>query len=391
MRTHLMSLDIDNDPDPVHSELVRTEKNKVNELWTNIKNYFESLRKFSLEPSTLNENLLSASLASVKDLESNLVEVNIVERLPKRINPVSFFETLEKEVKKTCLWAQKQLFQCKRLQVTSYEKKLSDLKTDFVLNANEISNTETILKNIKELDLLNQLRDLKIFECLSAERASQRFLNIAKKTAPEASLNDLKNNGNPFESEKDREEHIVNFYSKLYDNDPSVQGEIIDFLGPEVAEHNLVKASKLTQQEKDELDSPLSIEELDKSLKKVNMKSAPGIDGYSYRFITKFWEFFRVPLFNCATECLENGQLPASFATAQIKLIPKKGATDNIRNWRPISLLSNFYKIISRLINNRHQFSTITYIDILQKLILRHNRHGFSTTLVMLYSQTRYY
>ena len=40
LRTHLMSLDIDNDPDPVHSELVRTEKNKVNELWTNIKKLF---------------------------------------------------------------------------------------------------------------------------------------------------------------------------------------------------------------------------------------------------------------------------------------------------------------------------------------------------------------
>ena len=116
---------------------------------------------------------------------------------------------------------------------------------------------------------------------------------------------------------------------------------------------SLVRASKLTAQEKDELDSPLSIEELDRSLKKVNMKSAPGIDGYSYRFITKFWELFRVPLFNCASECLGNGKLPASFATAQIKLIPKKGSRDDIRNWRPISLLSNFYKIISRLINNR--------------------------------------
>ena len=39
--------------------------------------------------------------------------------------------------------------------------------------------------------------------------------------------------------------------------------------------------------------------------------------------------------------------------TAQIKLIPKKGDLKKIGNWRPISLLSNFYKIISRVINNR--------------------------------------
>ncbi len=38
-----------------------------------------------------------------------------------------------------------------------------------------------------------------------------------------------------------------------------------------------------------------------------------------------------------------------------IKLIPKKGDPTKIGNWRPISLLSNFYKIISRVINTRIQ------------------------------------
>jgi hypothetical protein len=44
-----------------------------------------------------------------------------------------------------------------------------------------------------------------------------------------------------------------------------------------------------------------------------------------------------------------------SLKLAVIKLIPKKGDTTLIKNWRPISLLSNFYKIISRLINSRLQ------------------------------------
>jgi hypothetical protein len=45
--------------------------------------------------------------------------------------------------------------------------------------------------------------------------------------------------------------------------------------------------------------------------------------------------------------------LTADFATAQIRIIPKKGDTSKLKNWRPISLLSNFYKILSRAINNR--------------------------------------
>jgi len=39
--------------------------------------------------------------------------------------------------------------------------------------------------------------------------------------------------------------------------------------------------------------------------------------------------------------------------TANIKLIPKKGDTSQIKNWRPISLLNCFYKIISRVITKR--------------------------------------
>ncbi len=36
-----------------------------------------------------------------------------------------------------------------------------------------------------------------------------------------------------------------------------------------------------------------------------------------------------------------------------IKLIPKKGDTSKIKNWRPISLVSCFYKIVSKAVNSR--------------------------------------
>jgi Reverse transcriptase (RNA-dependent DNA polymerase) len=61
----------------------------------------------------------------------------------------------------------------------------------------------------------------------------------------------------------------------------------------------------------------------------------------------------RLPLFKVAKRGLENNDLPEFFLTADIKLIPKKGDLTQIQNWRPISLLSNLYKIISRAINGR--------------------------------------
>jgi hypothetical protein len=84
-----------------------------------------------------------------------------------------------------------------------------------------------------------------------------------------------------------------------------------------------------------------------------NLRSAPGVDGLSNAFIKKYWHFFRTPLFNYANECFVKKRLTQNFRSASIKLIPKKGDFTQLKNWRPISLLSNMYKIISRAVNSR--------------------------------------
>ena len=89
-----------------------------------------------------------------------------------------------------------------------------------------------------------------------------------------------------------------------------------------------------------------------------NKNSAAGGDGISGKFITKFWPLLRRPLLNYAQECFKKGILSDTFRTANIRLIPKKGDLSNIKNWRPISLLSNLYKIISRALSNRLKTTT---------------------------------
>ncbi|MFO0002677.1 MAG: reverse transcriptase domain-containing protein, partial [bacterium] len=58
------------------------------------------------------------------------------------------------------------------------------------------------------------------------------------------------------------------------------------------------------------------------------------------------------------TYCHEKGKLTQNFSCASIKLIPKKGDATKIKNWRPISLLSCLYKVISRALNNRLKKAT---------------------------------
>ena len=66
--------------------------------------------------------------------------------------------------------------------------------------------------------------------------------------------------------------------------DSFIRGEIADFLGADITNHPLVRGSILTNDEREKLDSDLTLLELDNSLDQANLKSAPGVDGFSYGF-----------------------------------------------------------------------------------------------------------
>jgi hypothetical protein len=55
-----------------------------------------------------------------------------------------------------------------------------------------------------------------------------------------------------------------------------------------------------------------------------------------------------------------------------MKLIPKKGNSSDIKKWRPISLLSCLYKIISRAINNRLKSVVNRFTSRAQKGFTKH-------------------
>jgi len=98
---------------------------------------------------------------------------------------------------------------------------------NFEANFEQIFNLERNIGKIRDADLKNKLRDLKIFECLSAEKATPHFLNIAKKSKASDSIANIKNDdGADFQNEDARARHIVDFYSNLYKDDPTVSGDI---------------------------------------------------------------------------------------------------------------------------------------------------------------------
>jgi Reverse transcriptase (RNA-dependent DNA polymerase) len=248
------------------------------------------------------------------------------------------------------------------------------LKKNFGPNCREIFDLESQFSSIIEIELREELESYKVFDRLNNEKITPHFMRMAKTVDREPCLSEIKGNSNEnFINDRDREEYLTGFYSNLYKKTPVpvASPSIEEFLG-DLSENEQVQNSKISPHEKLVLDSPLTIFEFDNAIKKANKKSAPGTDGISNVFIAKFWEFFRVPLMKYANCCYEKGVLTSQFKTAKIRIIPKKGDISQIGNWRPISLLNCFYKIISRVIAHRLR-------KVMDK-ITNLGQYGYSTT-----------
>jgi hypothetical protein len=149
---------------------------------------------------------------------------------------------------------------------------------------------------------------------------------------------------------------------------------IQDFLGEEICNNPIVKGSKLSADERNNYDSTLTVQELDAAALNMNVNSAGGLDGIGGKFIRQFWLYLRVPLLKYANFCIEDGRLTQSFKSAGIRLIPKKGDTSQIKNWRPISLLNCIYKVIAKAVDNRLKKITEIILSRAQKGFIKNRQ-----------------
>lgn len=232
------------------------------------------------------------------------------------------------------------------------------LKRDYSANVLRIWDLESKLTALSDQEIRLELEKFPIYDHLSAEKMSPHFLKLAKATKADKRLSDIcKPNGEKFDSDGERNNYIRDNYGSIYripENRTALEPDCIEsFLGPEMCNSDTVQNSKLSVEDRDRLESPLTIEELDKAVKQSKSNTACGSDGIGNKFLKKFWNLIRKPLFHYATTAFQEGRLSDSFKVASIKLIPKKGDHTQLTNWRPISLLNCSYKIIAKAMDNR--------------------------------------
>jgi hypothetical protein len=150
-------------------------------------------------------------------------------------------------------------------------------------------------------------------------------------------------------SETCEREVIINevkcFYENLYSKRNLADSNISDFVN---------NIPVLSRDEAEALEGEISLEEASMALKNMPNDKSPGSDGFTADFFKVFWRQLGALVVRSLNEGFRKGEMSNTQKEGIIICIPKpERPKDELKNWRPISLLNVVYKIGSASIANR--------------------------------------
>lgn len=115
--------------------------------------------------------------------------------------------------------------------------------------------------------------------------------------------------------------------------------------------------------------------------------SSAGFDKISVKTLKRISKFIVNPLTMLFNASLKEGIFPDIFKLAIVKPLYKSGIKENLSNYRPISLLCNFSKILEKIVKSR----LIIYLE--KNNLISKNQFGFQpgkSTTGALYETTKF-
>merc|ERR1712082_560366 len=213
-----------------------------------------------------------------------------------------------------------------------------------------------------ELDEKNNrdaVRKHRAKQLLKGEKPTKYFCSIQKVVEKNSGITELHiehaQDGKPpiIEVIKDQaaiEGKITSFYSNLYSRKDSEASTAR--LEQFIKNSPLIK--KLSHEQDEKLDMQISEKEVSNYLRGMRNNVAPGSSGYTGNFYKAFWPILKQRIMNAILRTKEINCLSASQKIGIVQIIPK--ADKNLKlltNWRPLTLLNTFYKLISGVLANR--------------------------------------
>jgi hypothetical protein len=160
---------------------------------------------------------------------------------------------------------------------------------------------------------------------------------------------------------------LSRFYSKLYNEEPSIEESKSSLL------ENYIRREpekKLTSLEKALLDAPILENEVYNAIKSAPKNKTPGPDGISYEFYQQIISSITKPLTEIFNKAIKSKNIEGFNITNVALLYKNKGNKGDLKYWRPINLANTDGKILSRIM--------VTRIKPIIKRIITKTQYGFT-------------
>jgi hypothetical protein len=170
-------------------EFVEDLKRQISSLKTTLRELENlELQKAKNDEDAYLDMLVSAKIATASLAIENMPSLLSLNNFRKRCSNTRFFEVLAEQTKKSGMLAQKKLAYHEKIRKETLKKQIESLKANYTENYAKIFELERTLSRIVDSEIKSKLLEIKSFECLHAEKATEHFLNIAKKTAKASTL-----------------------------------------------------------------------------------------------------------------------------------------------------------------------------------------------------------
>lgn len=170
----------------------------------------------------------------------------------------------------------------------------------------------------------------RFFHIKASSRRRRNFIHI------------LRRDRQVFTTRKDKQQEVFRHFSSLL-GEQAQGGTSLDWEGLGINGHDL-----------SDLEVPFSAEEIKAAVFSTHGEKAPGPDGFTGEFFKRFWEIISADVIAAMQQVYElRGRRLGLLNTANIALLPKKADAVQVSDFRPISLIHSFAKLLAKILANR--------------------------------------
>ena len=269
---------------------------------------------------------------------------------PQYENVIEWWEMTKTYIKMYTKKYCQQINQKRHKEIARIKRNIGNESTQTRINMTNIELLHNQLQNLqnetqrgvqirsREKMILNEEKPTKFFYIQEQQKQQKKTINKLNVKERDETIE--------LTETKDILQTIHKFFTNVYakkQSDDELQQEFLQYL-----------STKLDEQAKQNLDLPITQDELNSTINNTDTNKSPGIDGLPIEFYQTFWPILKNELEELSNLVyIQQQTLNMSQRTGIITLTHKRDEKENLENWRPITLLCSDYKIITKTIATR--------------------------------------